>query len=78
MKHLHIYTYNLKHLHTNKTFIKLNDKLNTWYVHEQVKCDQVCKHYISCKHNLIKQVQSLKNDYNEHLASKCSFGHAMQ
>ena len=24
--------------------------------------------------NLIKQVQSLKNDYNEHLASKCSFG----
>ena len=25
--------------------------------------------------NLIKQVQSLKNDYNEHLASKCSFGH---
>ena len=26
--------------------------------------------------NLIKQVQSLKNDYNEHLASKCSFGHA--
>ena len=26
--------------------------------------------------NLIKQVQSLKNDYNEHLASKCSSGHA--
>ena len=25
---------------------------------------------------LIKQVQSLKNDYNEHLASKCSSGHA--
>ena len=26
--------------------------------------------------NLIKQVQSLKNEYNEHLASKCSFRHA--
>ena len=26
--------------------------------------------------NLIKQDQSLKNDYNEHLASKCSFRHA--
>ena len=26
--------------------------------------------------NLIKQDQSLKNDYNEHLASKCSSGHA--
>ena len=24
--------------------------------------------------NLIKQVQSLKNDYNEHFASKCSSG----
>ena len=30
------------------------------------------------KHNLIKQEQSLKSDYNEHLASKWSFGHAMQ
>ena len=26
--------------------------------------------------NLIKHDQSLKNDYNEHLASKCSSGHA--
>ena len=26
--------------------------------------------------NLIKQYQSLKNDYNEHLASKCSSEHA--
>ena len=52
--------------------------MNTRYVHEQVKCDQVCKHNISCKHSLIKQDQSLKNDYNEHLASKCSSGHAMQ
>ena len=26
--------------------------------------------------NLIKQVQSLKKDYNEHLASKCSSEHA--
>ena len=25
---------------------------------------------------LIKQDQSLKNDYNEHLVSKCSSGHA--
>ena len=30
------------------------------------------------KHILIKQEQSLKNDYNEHLASKWSSGHAMQ
>ena len=30
------------------------------------------------KHNLIKQEQSLKNDYNEHLSSKWSFGHKMQ
>ena len=30
------------------------------------------------KHNLIKQEQSLKNDYNEHLSSKWSSGHAMQ
>ena len=27
---------------------------------------------------MIKQGQSLKNDYNEHLASKWSSGHAMQ
>ena len=27
---------------------------------------------------MIRQEQSLKNDYNEHLASKWSFGHAMQ
>ena len=27
---------------------------------------------------MIEQDQSLKNDYNEHLASKCSSGHAMQ
>ena len=52
--------------------------MNSWYVYEQVKCDQVHKHYITCKHILIKQDQSLKNDYNEHLASKFSFGHAMQ
>ena len=52
--------------------------MNTWYVHEQVNCDQVCKHYKTCKHILIKHDQSLKNDYNEHLASKCSTGHAMQ
>ena len=30
------------------------------------------------KHILIKHEQSLKNDYNKHLASKWSFGHAMQ
>ena len=30
------------------------------------------------KHNLIIQEQSLKNDYNEHLTSKWSSGHAMQ
>ena len=30
------------------------------------------------KHNLIKHEQSLKNDYNEHLSSKWSPGHAMQ
>ena len=30
------------------------------------------------KHNLIKQEQSLKNYYNEHLASKWLFGHVMQ
>ena len=30
------------------------------------------------KHNLIKQEQSLKNDYNEHLSNKWSFGHKMQ
>ena len=30
------------------------------------------------KHNLIKQKQSLKNDYNEHLTSKWSSEHAMQ
>ena len=30
------------------------------------------------KHILVKQEQSLKNDYNEHLASKWSFGHVMQ
>ena len=52
--------------------------MNTWYVYEQVNCDQVHKHYITCKHILIKQGQSLKNDYNEHLASKCSSGHTMQ
>ena len=28
--------------------------------------------------NLIKQVQPLKNDYNEHLASKCSSEHAIK
>ena len=27
---------------------------------------------------MIIQEQSLKNDYNEYLTSKCSFGHAMQ
>ena len=30
------------------------------------------------KHNLIKHEQSLKNDYNDHLTSKWSSGHAMQ
>ena len=30
------------------------------------------------KHNMIIQEQSLKNDYNEHLTSKWSSGHAMQ
>ena len=30
------------------------------------------------KHSLIKQEQSLKNDCNEHLASKWSCGHTMQ
>ena len=30
------------------------------------------------KRNLIKHEQSLKNDYNEHLSSKCLSGHAMQ
>ena len=30
------------------------------------------------KCNLIKHEQSLKNDYNEHLSSKWSSGHAMQ
>ena len=30
------------------------------------------------KHILIKQEQSLKNGYNEHLASKWSSGHTMQ
>ena len=33
---------------------------------------------LECKHSMIKQDQSLKNDYNEHLASKCSSGHVMQ
>ena len=52
--------------------------MNTLYVYKQVKYDQVCKHNRTCKHILIKQDQSLKNDYNEHLASKCSSRHAMQ
>ena len=52
--------------------------MNTWYVHEQVKCNQVCEHYKTYKYILIKQVQSLKNDYNEHLANKWSSGHVMQ
>ena len=30
------------------------------------------------KHNLIKHEQSLGNDYNEHLSSKWSSGHATQ
>ena len=30
------------------------------------------------KHILIKHEQSFKNDYNEHLTSKWSSGHAMQ
>ena len=49
--------------------------MSTWYVHEQVKCDQVCKHYKTCKHILIIQGQSLKNDSNEHITEKCSSKH---
>ena len=52
--------------------------MNTWYVYKQVKFDQVNKYYIAAKHILIRQGQSSKNDYNEHLASKWSFGHVMQ
>ena len=52
--------------------------MNTWYVYKQVKCDQVNKYYIAAKHILIRQGQSLKNDYNEHLASKWSSRHAIQ
>ena len=48
------------------------------YAHEQVKCDQVCKHNISCKQGLIKQDQLLKNYHNEHLARKYSSEHATQ
>ena len=76
MKHLHVYTYNLKQSHTNKTFIKL---MTSWiqgmYMskHSAIKFVNIRYHV---NKNLIKQVQSLKNDYNEHLASKCSFEHA--
>ena len=52
--------------------------MNTRYIYKQVKCDQGNKHYIPIKHILIKQGQSLKNDYNGHLASKWLSGHVMQ
>ena len=49
--------------------------MSTPYVLEQVKCDQACKHYKTCKHILFIQGQSLKNDFNEHITGKCSSGH---
>ena len=49
--------------------------MSTPYVHEQVKCDQACKHYKTCKHILIIQGKSLKNDSNEHITEKCSSEH---
>ena len=52
--------------------------MNTQYVYKQIKWDQGNKHYISIKRILIKQGQSLKNDYNGHLASKWSSRHTMQ
>ena len=69
VKHLHVYTCNLKHSHINKTFIKL---MTSWiqgmYMskHSAIKFVNIRYHV---NKNLIKQVQSLKNDYNEHLAS---------
>ena len=76
VKHLHVYTCNLKHLHTNKNFIKL---MTSWIQgmytskYSAIKIVNIRYHVIK---NLIKQDQSLKIDYNEHLASKCSSGHA--
>ena len=69
MKHLHVYTYNLKHSHTSKTFIKL---MTSWIQgmnmskHSAIKYVNIGYHVNT---NLIKQDQSLKNDYNKHLAS---------
>ena len=45
---------------------------------EQVKCDQDTNWNVNIKHNLIIHKQSLRNDHNEHLTSKWSFGHVMQ
>ena len=76
MKHLHVYTCNLKHSHTNKIFIKL---MTSWIQGMNMSKHSAIK-YVNIRYhvnkNLIKQVQSLKNDYNEHLACKCSSGHA--
>ena len=36
---------------------------------------KLVKHYKTCKHILIIQGQSLKNDSNEHITGKCSFVH---
>ena len=49
--------------------------MSTQYIYKQVKCDQACKHYKTCKHILTIQGQSLKNDSNEHITGKCSSGH---
>ena len=71
------WVFTLSFSHTIKTFIKL---MTSWIHGTYMNKKSAIKfiNYITYKHILIKQGQSLKNDYNEHLTSKCSSGHAKQ
>ena len=58
------------HAYNNKTSLSSKTSRTQDTYREQVKCDQDIKRIYDNKHNLIKQKQSLGNDYNEHLSSK--------